>query len=41
MLRVMRGMEETSRKMKKEGKGPSMAKYSKRRDLDPHEYPGF
>jgi len=35
IIRVMRGMEEVSAKMKKEGKGPSMAIYEKRRDLDP------
>ncbi|KAK4688450.1 membrane dipeptidase, partial [Tremellales sp. Uapishka_1] len=38
ILRVMRGMEEVSLKMKQEGKGPSMAKYDKRRDLDPHQW---
>jgi membrane dipeptidase len=30
----MRGMEEVSAKMRKDGAGPSMAKYDKRRDLD-------
>ena len=33
LLRVLRGAEATSRKMQKEGKGPSMALYNKRRDL--------
>jgi len=35
----MRGMEAVSAKMKKEGKGPSMAIYDKRTDLGRHRGP--
>jgi membrane dipeptidase len=33
LLRVLEGAEETARKMRKEGKKPSMAVYDKRTDL--------
>jgi membrane dipeptidase len=33
VLRILRGAEEVSEKMKKEGKLPSDAVYSKRKDL--------
>ncbi|WVQ71086.1 hypothetical protein IAR50_000611 [Cryptococcus sp. DSM 104548] len=34
VLRALRGVEDVSKKLKAAGKGPSMAKYGKRRDLD-------
>ncbi|ODO07395.1 membrane dipeptidase [Cryptococcus wingfieldii CBS 7118] len=34
VLRALRGVEETSKRLKGEGKGPSMAKYEKRKDLE-------
>ncbi|OCF32881.1 membrane dipeptidase [Kwoniella heveanensis BCC8398] len=37
-LRVMRGMEETSRRLRKDGWEPSGVIYDKRRDLDPVEW---
>ncbi len=33
ILRVLEGAEETAKKMRKEGKRPSMAVYEKRTDL--------
>jgi membrane dipeptidase len=39
LLRVMAEMESISHRMRKDGRKPSMAKYDKRRDLDPHEMP--
>ncbi|WWD18107.1 hypothetical protein CI109_102556 [Kwoniella shandongensis] len=38
-LRVLRGVESVSAKLKKDGKGPSYAIYDKRRDLDPVKPP--
>lgn len=39
LLRVMAEMESISHRMRKDGRKPSMAKYDKRRDLDPHKMP--
>ena len=39
ILRVMRGIEAVAQEMK--GDEPSMAKYSKRHDLDPKGFPPF
>jgi membrane dipeptidase len=39
VLRILNGAEETAAKMAKEGKGPNMAVYEKRMDLDPKPFP--
>ncbi|WVQ71085.1 hypothetical protein IAR50_000610 [Cryptococcus sp. DSM 104548] len=36
VLRALRGVERVSKRLKDEGKGPSMAKYDKRKDLEGH-----
>ena len=39
IIRIMQGAEAVAKKMAQEGKQPSMAKYEKRRDLDPIPWP--